>query len=145
MRVAWLEKDRQVHAHIPSRENYIFIRHLLTSSILQRRQERNGISIETLAHDGIARFCCNEGETRCLMAIPCIFDPGTRLRQAIFNPSNLPLKCCPPIIPSMLCTQCSCCCLYSLYLTSCVEKFKSHETFQYTFFLLKTMPENGKF
>ena len=74
MRAAWLKKDRQVHAHIPSRENYIY---LLTSSILQRRQERNGISIETLAHDGIARFCCNEGETRCLMATPCIFDPGT--------------------------------------------------------------------
>jgi len=90
MRAEWLKKDRQVHAHIPSRENYIFIGHLLTSSILQRRQERNGISIETLAHDGIARFCSNEGETRCLIATPCTFDPGgPRLLQAIqsFQPS----------------------------------------------------------
>lgn len=120
MRAEWLKKDRQVHAHIPSRENYTFIGHLLTSSILQRRQERNGVSIETLAHDGIARFCCNEGEARCLMATACIFDPGGLAGCACvkpFNPSNLPLNYCPPIIPSMLCTQCSCCCLYSSLAT----------------------------
>ena len=70
MRAEWLKKDRQVHSHIPSRETYLFIGPRLIPSILQGREERNGISIATLDHDGIARFCCNESETRCLTATP---------------------------------------------------------------------------
>ena len=35
---------------------------------IQRRQRRNGLYIEILEHDGIARFHCFEAEAGCLMA-----------------------------------------------------------------------------